>query len=118
MTLENINRLFISIPMSGVEKESREHCNEYKRRLQDKFPNIEFISGWDVNTEKGKKTSYYMGRDIEALMECDGIISCDKWWLSKGCQVERFTAKCYGLRVFEIEDLLDDVSDIGSLEVK
>ena len=47
-----------------------------------------------------------MGRDIEKLMECDGIVSVEGWQKSKGCQVERFTANIYGLRIYDIKDLL------------
>ncbi len=47
-----------------------------------------------------------MGRDIEKLMECDGIVSVEGWQKSKGCQVERFTANIYGLRIYDMKDLL------------
>lgn len=32
--------------------------------------------------------AYYMGRDVEALLGCDGIILCQDWFDSKGCRLE------------------------------
>lgn len=45
-----------------------------------------------------------MGRDIEALLECDAIFMADGWKFSKGCICERCTAIIYGLKTFYEED--------------
>lgn len=36
-----------------------------------------------------------MGRDIEALLECDTVVFCRGWHQSKGCQAEFEIAKIY-----------------------
>lgn len=100
-------RFFISIPITGQEETAKVLCKEYKKQLSEKYPSIEFITPFEVNIEKNKPDSYYMGRDIEKLMECDGIVSVEGWQKSKGCQVERFTANIYGLRIYDMKDLLN-----------
>jgi hypothetical protein len=43
-----------------------------------------------------------MGRDIQALLECDAVYFCRGWQDSKGCQAEYEVAKIYGKKmVFE-----------------
>lgn len=100
-------KYFISIPITGMEEQSRVLCKEYKEKLLQKYDDIDVITPFEINTKKDMPDSYYMGRDIERLMECDAIISCDGWQKSKGCQVERFTANIYGLRIYDIKDMLN-----------
>lgn len=99
-------KFFISIPITGQEETAKVLCKEYKKQLSEKYPTIEFITPFEINIEKNKPDSYYMGRDIEKLMECDGIVSVEGWHKSRGCQVERFTANIYGLRIYDVKDLL------------
>lgn len=104
----DIRSCFISIPITGQEETARNICAETKRRLSEKYPHIHFVTPFEVNMKKDMPDSYYMGRDIEALMNCDAIISMEGWQKSKGCQVERFTANIYGLKIFDIKELLSN----------
>ena len=40
-----------------------------------------------------------MGRDIEELLKCDGIILCHDWFGSKGCRAECSVAQVYGKQI-------------------
>lgn len=55
------------------------------------------IAPFDVCNEKDKPYSYYMGKDIEALLECDYIYFVDGWEKSKGCCAEKAIADIYGI---------------------
>lgn len=104
--MEKITKVFISIPITGQEEKSRTLCKEYKEKLTQMYPSVEFMSPFEIATEKGMPDSYYMGKDIERLMECDAIASVEGWQKSKGCQVERFTANIYGLKIYDMDDLV------------
>ena len=40
-----------------------------------------------------------MGKDIEALLECDAIYMCEGWQNSKGCMAEFEVARIYGKEI-------------------
>jgi len=39
-------------------------------------------------------------RDVDAILECDGMFMLHDWWLSTGAQAERKLAIWYGLYIF------------------
>jgi hypothetical protein len=41
-----------------------------------------------------------MGRDIEALLECDAIYLASGWGNSRGCNLEYTAALIYGKHIF------------------
>ena len=90
-------RIYISIPISGHDLEE----------VKAKARNIrEWVSHWydaitpfDVCSEPDKPYSYYMGKDIEALLECDAIYLCEGWQNSKGCMAEFEVARIYGKEI-------------------
>ena len=59
----------------------------------------EIITPFDVCPEPDKPYSYYMGKDIEALLECDAIYLCEGWQNSKGCMAEFEVARIYGKEI-------------------
>lgn len=44
-----------------------------------------------------------LGKCVERLVLCDAIFSCKGWEKSKGCQLERATARIYGLEMLSEE---------------
>lgn len=107
MISKDVKKVFISTPITGFEiKQVRANCNNAKEILKAQYPNIEFISPFDIDWVPDMPDSWYMGRDIEALIDCDAIISMNGWIKSKGCLVERFTANIYGLKIYDYEDLI------------
>ena len=69
------------------------------------FPDCEIFSPFEVAPEKDMPDSYYMGRDIEQLMNCDIMIQMNGWENSKGCRVENFIADTYGIEKIPINSL-------------
>ena len=100
-------RIYISIPISGhdIEEVKAKAIDISGRLLWDVFelkkgrnrPDI--ITPFDVCHEPDKPYSYYMGKDIEALLECDAIFLCEGWQNSKGCMAEFEVARIYGKKI-------------------
>ena len=100
-------RIYISIPISGhdIEEVKAKAIDKIERLLWDVFelkkgrnrPDI--ITPFDVCHEPDKPYSYYMGKDIEALLECDAIYLCEGWQNSKGCMAEFEVARIYGKEI-------------------
>ena len=100
-------RIYISIPISGhdIEEVKAKAIDIIERLLWDVFelkkgrnrPDI--ITPFDVCHEPDKPYSYYMGKDIEALLECDAIFLCEGWQNSKGCMAEFEVARIYGKKI-------------------
>ena len=67
--------------------------------------NCEVFSSFEVAPEKYMSDSYYMGKDIEQLMNCDIMIQMNGWENSKGCRVENFVADTYGIEKISINSL-------------
>ena len=100
-------RIYISIPISGYDLEEDKEKARYisERLLWDVFelkkgchrPDV--ITPFDVCPEPDKPYSYYMGKDIEALLECDAIFLCEGWQNSKGCMAEFEVARIYNKQI-------------------
>ncbi len=97
-------KIYISIPISG------QNLDEVKKRavkLKEGLtaPWNEVITPFDVNPDSSRPYSEVMGRDIQALLECDAVFFANGWEKSKGCNCEYQTAKIYDKRVFYESDL-------------
>ena len=100
-------RIYISIPISGHDlEEVKAKARVVRvRLLYDVFglkkgchrPDV--ITQFDVCSEPDKPYSYYTGKDIEALLECDAIYLCSGWQISKGCMAEFEVARIYGKEI-------------------
>ena len=102
-----MSKIYISIPISGhdIEEVKAKAIDISERLLWDVFelkkgrnrPDV--ITPFDVCPEPGKPYSYYMGKDIEALLECDAIYLCEGWQNSKGYMAEFEVARIYGKEI-------------------
>ena len=100
-------RIYISIPISGYDlEEVKAKARDIRERLLcdvlgfkkgQNRPDV--ITPFDVCPEPDKPYSYYMGKDIEALLECDAIYLCEGWQNSKGCIAEFEVARIYGKEI-------------------
>lgn len=89
-----MKKIYISIPITGHDiKEVKQKAEYIKRGLT--VDNYTAITPFDVCTEENKPYSYYMGRDIEALLGCDMVFFATGWKQSKGCRAEYEVAKIY-----------------------
>lgn len=104
-------KVYISLPISGFNIDRcKERADEVKRMVERK--GHEAITPFDVCPESDKPYSYYMGRDIEVLIECDAILRCAGWSRSKGCALESECAHIYHKAIF------DHVNQIKPIKTK
>lgn len=106
-----MKRVYLSLPISGYDIEERKaYAAKRKQDLLTIYKHIqedikyEIVTPFEVCPDTDKPYSYYIGRDIEALLNCDEIFMCQGWEESKGCQLEIQAAKIYGKKVRELED--------------
>ena len=98
---------YICLPIAGREHDIFERAERAKQEVIVK--GYEPICPLDLNAigeEELKdhtmlsKTAWYMGRDIQTIIErCDAIYCCEGWEYSKGCNVERECAKQYNREI-------------------
>lgn len=87
-------KVYISLPISGFPLPVvKERAEFYKKGLQSSGYDV--ITPFDVCAEPNKTYAYYMGKDIEALIECDAIFLAPGWHGSRGCTAEYEVAKVF-----------------------
>ena len=92
-------RIYISIPITGHDiDEVKERADILKQIISS--DSNEVITPFDVCADKDKPYSHFMGRDIEALLDCDAIFMAEGWQSSKGCNLEHHAALLYDKHVF------------------
>jgi hypothetical protein len=92
-------KIYISLPITGHDIETvKARAATIKQFLSSEWNEV--ITPFDVCPETDKPYSYYLGRDIEALLECDAVFMADGWQSSKGCTLEYNAAMLYGKNVF------------------
>lgn len=98
---ENRKKVYISIPISGKDiTEVNLHVDLAKKGLESNDYNP--ITPFDASPDSNASYAEHMGRDIQAILECDAVYFCRGWQDSKGCQAEYEVAKIYGKKmVFE-----------------
>lgn len=99
-----MKKVYISLPISGRPiEEAKADAERVKKDLE--WLGYEAVSPFDVVPEIPKDMTasqayaYCMGRDIEALLQCDGIYLCAGHQWSKGCQLEMEAARLYGIEI-------------------
>lgn len=87
-------KVYVSLPISGHDinwvKERAERAAQY---LRDK--GYEPVTPFDVPKDENASYSEHMGKDINALLDCDAVFFLRGWEQSKGCQLERHAAIIY-----------------------
>ena len=116
MNMEKKMKLYLSFPITGrILKDVKVYARRVKQKWEKK--GFEVVSPFDVTEQfEGIKEThgYYaecMGRCVEALLKCDGIIMCPDWFHSKGCRTEWNVAEVYGKK-----RMMDDTKYIGGYE--
>lgn len=113
--MNKYKKVYVSLPIAIAED------SVYKRYMQsiheigliDELKNYEICSPININDfiEGGIKEprehrySWYIGQDIERLLECDAIYMSHGWPSSKGCNAELEVAKVYGIPVYYADDI-------------
>lgn len=91
---------YISIPISGRPLyEAKYHAECIKSVLTN--VGHKCITPFDVCSDPDKTYRYYMGRDIEAILDnnIDGVVFGHGFHDSKGCQLEHAAAQIYGKHI-------------------
>lgn len=102
--------IYVSLPITGHDSETvRARAEALRQQLSSQWNKV--ITPFDVCTEPDKPYSYYMGRDIEVLLECDAILLAHGWENSRGCNLEYNAAILYGKYIFT-ESMLAKAKDI------
>lgn len=93
--MENKKIFYLSLPITGRKIEK---VKEYAKRIKAKWveKGFEVVTPFEVAPIDGMPYEYYMGKDIMALLRCDGIILCHDWFSLKGCRAECSVAEVYG----------------------
>ena len=99
-------KAFISIPISGQEEKAQRRAKEIKDSLVNFFDGIEVVTPFEIsNNDLSKPYHWYMGKDIEKLLQCDLVIQAEGWRQSKGCQCEAATADVYSIKRIQYLDI-------------
>lgn len=93
--MEDKKKMYLSLPISGRKIEK---VKEYARKVKEAWvkKGFEVVTPFEVVPIDGMPYEYCMGRDIMALLRCDGVILCKDWFGSKGCRAECSVAEVYG----------------------
>lgn len=91
-------KMYLSLPITG---RNIHDVKAYAKRVKQDWveKGYDVITPFEVAPEEGMPYAYYMGKDVEALLGCDGIILCTDWFSSKGCRLEYNVAEIYGKKV-------------------
>lgn len=87
-------KVYVSLPISGHDinwvKKKAERAAQY---LRDK--GYEPVTPFDVSQDENASYAEHMGKNINALLDCDAVFFLRGWEQSKGCQLERHAAIIY-----------------------
>lgn len=96
--MEDKKKMYLSLPISGRKIEK---VKEYAKGIKEAWvaKGFDVVTPFEVVPLDGMPYHYCMGKDISALLLCDGIILCHDWFGSKGCRAECSVAQVYGLQI-------------------
>lgn len=98
--------IYISLPISGHAIERCKERAEAARQMVLRRGH-DCVTPFDVcpdqSDEHGTplRYSYFIGRDIEALLECDAIFLLTGWSTSSGCQCEWRCAEIFNKKIYQ-----------------
>lgn len=91
--------IYVSLPITGHDiEDAKSRAAQIKQLISSEWNKV--ITPFDVCPDSDKPYPYCMGRDIEALLECDAIFMASGWEKSKGCKLEYNAAVIYNKLIF------------------
>lgn len=97
-------KIYISLPISGLDiQKVREKADLIKAKLSREGYDV--VSPFDIYIGKNPSYEDYICYDLRAMLDCDGIIFCEGWEKSCGCNIEHEVAmrfKAHGKKDFKI----------------
>lgn len=101
-------KVFISVGMSGREesdvRRDIERASENIRKLYGE--NVEIVHNYDCVAPEGSGRLWYLGEAIKQLGDCYACYFCNGWRNSKGCCIEWYVCRLYGMYIHE-EEFMD-----------
>ena len=85
--------------------ETQQKSKKIQKIFSEYLTDCKVFTPFEVAPEKNQPDSYYMGRDVEQLMNCDIMIQMNGWENSKGCRVENFIADTYAIEKVPIDSI-------------
>lgn len=93
-------KIYISLPISGLNIDTcKERANRIKKKITQK--GHEAITPFDVCPSTQKTYAYYMGKYIQAIIQCDTIFLLSGWSESASCNLEWRCAQIYNKPIFQ-----------------
>lgn len=96
-------KAYISLPITGYDIEERKAVAEAARQFM-KEVGAEAVTPFDFCDDPNLSYAHCMGRDIEALLGCKFAVFLPDWRQSRGCRLEHYAAKIYGIPTTGIKD--------------
>ena len=93
-------RIYISLPITGRDIEQVEASCIFAKAAIERH-GFEAVSPLEASPDPDSSYEEHMGRDITALLGCDGVLFLDGHEASKGCMLEMQAALIYGKKVFK-----------------
>lgn len=85
-------RIYISLPITGCEKEAREKADKIKMMLSKMGHKP--INPFEIYTGPDASYGRMLGHDITVLIDhAEAIFLCKGWEHSHGCRIEHFVAQ-------------------------
>ena len=112
-----MTKVFLSTGFSDRnEKEIRERFADMMRAWRMAFPDdeFEFVDNYSEPGPKGASRTWYLGRAIQKLGDCDVIFMDHDWSLHDGCCVECDVAKRYGIVIYEWRDVYNKYVEMNN----
>lgn len=105
-------KIYLSLPITG------HNIDDVKKKAQSvaamlRHKGNEVITPFDVSSDDTAPYALHMGKDIQALLECDAVYFCNGWNESKGCRLEHAAALVYEKKIFEQEVNPDLVPELN-----
>lgn len=94
----NKGKAYISTPITGQDMMAVRVWVSCAKEILAKNGYIP-VSPLDVNSNLNASYSVRMGKDIQALLECDAVYFLRGWSDSNGCQLEYAAAKIYNKKI-------------------
>ena len=105
-------KIFISLPITGRVEEAMTMAKTAKENLVKVFPSAEICTPFEIcDGELDKPYHWYMGKDIEKLLQCQLAVQCPGWEESKGCRCESATADIYGIKRLSYDFIRQSTKD-------
>ena len=91
-----MDRLYVSIPYTGHEKEFPERCRKAHEKYDREY---KVITPADVIRDSSTPYETCMGKCLEALLTCQYAVFSKGWDESRGCRLEHSACDIYGIRI-------------------